>query len=68
MFIDDFIDFIHFAISRFDELPQNINVGIGSDYTIKEYYDEIINLIEYEGSYEYDQDSNKQPVVHVAHI
>ena len=54
MFIDDFIDFILFAIPRFFDLPQNLNVGLGKDYSIDEYYKRITKLMDFNCSFDYD--------------
>ena len=37
MYAEDLADFIFYAIPKLDEMPQNINVGLGHDYTINEY-------------------------------
>jgi GDP-L-fucose synthase len=54
MYIKDFIDFIGFSVNNFDLLPEIINVGIGKDYTIKEYYQIISNVIDYKVNFTYD--------------
>lgn len=46
-----FADFIFFAIKNFDSMPQNINVGIGHDYSINEYYSKISKIIGYKGKF-----------------
>ena len=38
MYAADFSDFVFYAIDHFETMPQNINVGLGHDYTINEYY------------------------------
>ncbi len=54
MFIGDFIDFILFAIPRFFDLPQNLNVGLGKDYSIDEYYKRITKLMDFDCLFDYD--------------
>ena len=54
MSASDLADFIFFAIKDFDRLPQNINVGIGHDYSVKEYYEQVAKVVGYKGSFEYD--------------
>ena len=49
MYAEDFSDFIFYAISKFDEMPQNINVGLGYDYSINDYYKEIAKVLDYKG-------------------
>lgn len=52
----DLADFIYFAIDRLDKIPQNLNVGLGHDYSIDEYYREIASVIGFSGTFEYDLD------------
>ena len=46
----DFSDFI-FAFEHFDEMPELMNVGIGQDYSINEYYQFIAEEIKFSGSF-----------------
>jgi GDP-L-fucose synthase len=54
MYAEDLADFIYFALENFDKMPQNINVGLGQDYTINEYYKAISKVIGYEGKFVHD--------------
>ena len=54
MYAADFADFVYYAIDHFETMPQNINVGLGHDYTINEYYQEIANAVGYQGSFTHD--------------
>ncbi len=54
MYAGDLADFIFFAINNFNELPQNLNVGLGYDYTINEYYEMVAEVIQFEGEFEHD--------------
>ncbi len=54
MYATDFADFIYYAIDHFETVPQNINVGLGHDYTINEYYQKIANAVGYQGSFTHD--------------
>ena len=54
MYVCDFADFVYYAIEHFESMPQNINVGLGRDYTIKEYYQKIAEVVGYKGSFSYD--------------
>lgn len=54
MYAQDLADFTYYAIENFENMPQNINVGLGDDYTINEYYKAISNVIEYEGDFVHD--------------
>jgi GDP-L-fucose synthase len=52
----DLADFIYFAIDRLDQIPQNLNVGLGHDYSIDEYYHAVASIVGFTGSFEYDLD------------
>ena len=54
MYINDLIDFIYFSVKNFERIPKVINVGVGYDYTIKEYYHMISKIIGYDGKFEFD--------------
>ena len=54
MFASDFADFIWFAISNFDYMPNLMNVGLGYDHTINKYYTAIANVIGYQGEFVHD--------------
>ena len=50
----DLADFIFYAIPKFKDIPQNINVGLGHDYTINEYYQEIAKVVGFKGEFVHD--------------
>ena len=54
MYIKDLIDFIYYSIENIQKLPNFINVGVGFDYTINEYYKMISKVIGYKGNYKFD--------------
>lgn len=54
MYTGDLADFIMYALENFDTMPQNINVGLGHDYTINEYYEAIAKVIGFEGEFIHD--------------
>lgn len=54
MYVEDLADFIFYAIEHFENMPQNINVGLGHDYTINEYYNIIAKVIGYKGKFVHD--------------
>ena len=53
---NDFADFCFFAIKNFGELPAYLNVGLGRDYTITEYYNAIAKVVSFSGPFEYNKD------------
>ena len=50
----DLADFIFFAIDNFQKIPQNINVGLGRDYSIIDYYNTVASVIGFDGEFEFD--------------
>ena len=50
----DIADFIFFAIKNIDRIPKNINVGMGHDYSIIQYYHAVAEVIGFKGSFEFD--------------
>ncbi len=59
MYIKDFVDFIYFAINRFNDLPIYLNVGLGYDYSIEEYYKSISKVLDFNCEFVLD---SSQPV------
>lgn len=54
MFAEDLADFVFYAIDNFSQMPANINVGLGMDYSINEYYKEIAKVIGFRGEFVHD--------------
>lgn len=54
MFAEDLADFILFSLDKFNDVPDIINVGLGYDYSINEYYEAIAEIIGFEGRFEHD--------------
>ncbi len=54
MYAGDLAGFIFYALANFEDMPQNINVGLGKDYTINEYYRAIAGVVGYEGKFVHD--------------
>jgi GDP-L-fucose synthase len=54
MYVEDLADFVDYAIENFEKMPQNINVGLGHDYSINEYYKAIAEVIGYNGRFVHD--------------
>ena len=50
----DIADFIFYAIENFEKMPQTLNVGIGRDYSINEYYQAIGSVLNYSGTFDND--------------
>jgi len=54
MYAEDLADFVYYALENFENMPQNINVGLGHDYTINEYYKAIAEVVGYDGEFVHD--------------
>lgn len=54
MYVEDLADFISFGILNYDRLDSLTNVGLGFDYSILEYYNEIASVIGYKGKFIFD--------------
>ena len=47
-YVEDFSDWIAFSIDKLEKLPQNLNVGIGTDHTVQEFYSMVLNAIDFQ--------------------
>ena len=56
MYAGDLAEFIEFAMERFDSLPDLLNVGLGYDHSIDEYYTAVARIVGYTGSFSHDLD------------
>lgn len=54
MYAGDLADAIVRAVNNFDTLPTYMNVGLGHDHTINEYYQAAAELMEYTGGFVHD--------------
>ena len=54
MYAGDLADAIYFALERFDNMPQLLNIGIGEDHTINEYYSVVAEVIGYRGGFRHN--------------
>ena len=54
MYAGDLADCIAFVIENFDKVPVLMNVGLGYDYTINEYYETIKKIVGYTGNFTHD--------------
>jgi len=54
MYAGDLADVMIRAIKEFDTLPAMMNVGLGHDYTINEYYQAAADVMGYTGSFVHD--------------
>ena len=56
MFIEDLTDFVLLSIDKINDLPQQLNIGIGHDYMVKDYYQIAAKIIGYDGKFIYELD------------
>lgn len=54
MYVGDLVNFILTSLNYFDELPQYLNVGVGKDYSINEYYEAVGSVVNYQGKFVHD--------------
>ncbi|MCW8886174.1 MAG: GDP-L-fucose synthase [Motiliproteus sp.] len=54
MFVEDLADMILASADRVKQLPPYLNVGLGYDYSINEYYQEIAAVVGYDGGFTHD--------------
>lgn len=54
LFAEDFADFIFFALNKFNLVPNYMNVGLGSDYSINEYYEAVREVVGFKGVFKHD--------------
>ncbi|OCW58345.1 GDP-L-fucose synthase family protein [Hoeflea olei] len=69
MFASDLADGIWTAVERFDELPATMNMGVGTDHSINDYYAAVARVIGWQGSFTHDLSKPvgmKQKLVSVA--
>ena len=54
MYAGDLAMAIIYIIENFDRTPELINIGLGYDYSIDEYYQAVASVIDYSGSFSHD--------------
>ena len=55
MYAGDLADALIWSINQFDELPEYMNIGLGVDITIDEYYKKVAKVIGYTGNFAHDE-------------
>jgi len=55
MYVDDLVDFLMLAMCDMKSLPDLVNVGLGFDYSINEYYQSGASIVGYEGDFTHDR-------------
>ena len=54
MYIEDLVDAIYLALESISDIPDLMNLGVGSDHTIKEYYETVALTIGWQGDFVFD--------------
>ena len=54
MYIEDLADAIYFALESISDIPDLMNLGVGTDYTIKEYYESVALVVGWQGEFVFD--------------
>ena len=54
LFAADLAEAIMRCIEQFDSLPDTMNIGLGHDYTITEYYKAVADVLNYAGQFYYN--------------
>lgn len=55
MYVNDLIDFLYYSIKNFSQMPEVINVGIGKDYSVLDYYNMVAKCLDWKGTFEFDK-------------
>jgi GDP-L-fucose synthase len=54
LYAGDFADGLMNAITKFNSLPDIINIGLGYDFTVQEYYEKVAEVVGFNGSFIYN--------------
>lgn len=54
MFVGDLAELVLLTLDRFEEIPALLNVGLGYDHTVNEYYEAVGRVLGFEGSFTHD--------------
>lgn len=54
MYAADLADFVFFALDNWEKIPEIINVGLGHDHSINDYYQTVAKILGYQGTFHHD--------------
>ena len=54
MYAEDLADAVFYALDNFERMPDMLNIGLGHDFSINEYYDAVATIVGFEGSFAHD--------------
>ena len=55
MYAEDLADAIWFCVKNIKKIPKFINVGIGEDFAIRDYYQTISQIVGFKGEFKFDR-------------
>ena len=55
MYAEDLADAIWFCVKNIKQIPKFINVGIGEDFSIRDYYQTIAEIVGFKGEFKFDR-------------
>lgn len=56
MYAADLANFIYFSLEHWNDVPEIINVGLGNDYSINDYYKTVADVLCYQGRFHHNLD------------
>ncbi|MFZ3229604.1 MAG: NAD-dependent epimerase/dehydratase family protein [Pseudobdellovibrio sp.] len=54
MYVVDFAETVKNLIRNFEQIPELLNVGVGYDHTVNEFYHEVARVLKYSGQFSHD--------------
>lgn len=54
MYAADLADYVFFALSNWEKIPETINVGLGVDHSVNDYYKVVADILGYKGEFSHD--------------
>ena len=54
MSVSDLADLVFYSLQNFASMPQNLNAGLGHDYSINEYYKAAAEVVGFQGTFKHN--------------
>ena len=54
MYAGDFAEIVVKVIQNFEQIPTTLNIGLGRDYSVNEYYETVAKIVGYKGKFIHD--------------
>ncbi len=71
MYVNDLIDCLYYSIENFLKMPEVMNVGMGKDYSVLDYYKIVAKSFGWEGKFDFDMSKpvgQKQKLVSIERL